>query len=529
MTIQEQNINELLVFVKSKIGKPVNCQVVMATIESMGVRDKDILSDYGMQSLTELSDYIYEHLCSVCNPVFQDKKQHNTTTAVSGYLRVKTKLFTIYYPLGLMHFIPVLVQVIAIVLFGYSLWTYVGFNQLQSTAVVLGVIIGMICTGGYVQVIGRQASFYWNYKCYGLMNQTINYLVKLGVQSIVAVFALLFTINFFMNIYPYSVLLIVFIYALLIGTLLLILAPMHTIKQRWIVSVVVGVGTITALLLKEMTLCNIYITHWVGIIVAILLSKLFLKYFFYKRTLKNEFQKTSIKLQNIIYHNHQYFFYGVLVYIFIFIDRIFAWSSSLGRQLPYVIYYEKDYEIGMDLAILVFLLLTGAMEYGVASFSKFLDLEQKNISHSNRNVFGKSLLKLYWQHIAILIFSSLSIFLLIYFIITSSWGYEAQFHETLNSLSIKVCVIGSLSYFFLAWAMLNSLYMFTLNRPKKAIKALVISILVNLIVGMIMSRVYAFELSVVGLLMGSLTFLIITLKDCMTFYKKLDYYYYAAY
>jgi hypothetical protein len=46
------------------------------------------------------------------------------------------------------------------------LWTYVGFNEIQSTAVVLGVVVGLVSTGGFVQVIGRQASFYWNYEDY---------------------------------------------------------------------------------------------------------------------------------------------------------------------------------------------------------------------------------------------------------------------------------------------------------------------------------------------------------------------------
>ena len=71
--------------------------------------------------------------------------------------------------------------------------------------------------------------------------------------------------------------------------------------------------------------------------------------------------------------------------------------------------------------------------------------------------------------------------------------------------------------------------MFTLNQPKTAIKALVIAIVVNLIVGMFMSRVFAYEFSVIGMLVGGLTFFALTLNDCLNYYKNLDYYYYAAY
>lgn len=532
MNLHQINKETLLNSVKSKIGYPVNCNVVMATIESMGVREKDIFIDFGNNNLLDLATEIFDKLrVSVISTDvnLNRNKKSEKTIPVSGYLRVKAKLFVKYYPLGLLHFLPVLVQLITIVLFGYSLWTYVGFNQLQSTAVVLGVIIGMVITGGFVQVIGRQVSFYWNYKNYSMMNLTIIYLLKVGIITILLLFTALFLINFFIHLYPYSFLIIVFIYALLIGVLLLLLAPMHTIKQRWVVSVVICIGTILALFLKEYTTINVYITHWIGISTSIILSKLYLFYYFKKKVNKNYVLNKSMRVLKIIRHNSAYFFYGLLLYLFIFTDRILAWSSSLDRVSPYIIYYEKNYEIGMDIAILIFLLLAGVLEYSVASFSKFLNIGQKNTAYNSPKEFGKHLLKLYWQHVGLLLISSVLVFGLVYYIVTGTWGYEAQFKESLDNLSIRVCIIGSLGYLFLAWAMLNTLYMFTLNQPKKPIKALVIALLVNLFIGIIMSRVVAYELSVVGMFFGAITFLAITLKDCVVFYKNLDYYYYATY
>jgi len=532
MSLHQTNKEKLLNSVQSKIGYPVNCSVVMATIESMGVRDKDIYTDFGNKNLSDLTTEIFDKLkASVVTTDIDSIRFNNSEKSipVSGYLRVKAKLFVKYYPLGLLHFLPVLVQLITIILFGYSLWTYVGFNQLQSTAVVLGVIIGMIITGGFVQVIGRQVSFYWNYKNFSMMNLTINYLLKIGVVTIILLFTAIFLINSFIHLYPYIFLVIVFVYALLIGVLLLILAPMHTIKQRWVVSVVICIGTLLALFLKEMTTINVYATHWIGISVSIILSKLYLYNYFKNKINKNYVLNKSMRVLKIIHYNYAYFFYGILLYLFIFTDRILAWSSNLNRVSPYVIYYEKNYEIGMDIAILIFLLLAGVLEYSVASFSKFLDIGQKNTSYSSPKKFGKRLLKLYWQHVGLLLMTSVFIFSLVYYILTGTWGYEAQFKESLNNLSIRVCVVGSIGYLFLAWAMLNTLYMFTLNQPKKPIKALVISILINLFIGVIMSRLVAYELSVVGMLFGAITFLAITLKDCVSFYKNLDYYYYAAY
>lgn len=119
--------------------------------------------------------------------------------------------------------------------------------------------------------------------------------------------------------------------------------------------------------------------------------------------------------------------------------------------------------------------------------------------------------------------------ILIYFIIYAPWGYRGQFNQILDSKSIIVCVIAGFGYFFLAWGMLNSLYMFTLGRPNKPVKGLVIACIINLAIGFILSRFVAYEYSVVGMLFSSIFFMLFTFRASKKFFRNLDYYYYAAY
>src|SRR5690606_31450541 len=208
---------------RERIGRPVSNRVVMATIESLGIRNKDTEADFGMPSIYELADLVYFELTTADEHVGAKDLEEREVLAtgpkmiqLSDYLWVRTKIFLEYYPKGILHLIPVLLQIVAIVIFGYSLWTYVGFNQVQSTAVVLGVIIGLVSTGGFVQVIGKQASFFWNHEDYVMVEQTVNYLLKAGSASIGLVLALIFVCNFFFHIYPYEMLMVVFVYAFLI-------------------------------------------------------------------------------------------------------------------------------------------------------------------------------------------------------------------------------------------------------------------------------------------------------------------------
>lgn len=531
------NIKSLIEKIKDKIGKPVSSEVVEATIESLGIREKDTKVDFGFNSIRELAELVYYELTTdkyylgaKNEKELEVERSQAKIIQLKDYFRVKSQIFAQYYSLGIFHLLPVLIQIVAIIIFGYSLWTFTGFNEIQSTAVVLGVVIGLVSTGGFVQVIGKQASFYWNYKDYRMTNKTINYLHKIGMLSIFFVLTTIFLVNFFFHIYPYEVLFVVFAYAFFVGMLLLMLAPLHTIKQRWVITFAIFVGTAVAIFLKEKSSLLIFTTHWIGIAVAIVIVKVFLMIYFRNLTKnKKSISGNKIKVPVLLYHNYQYFFYGIFIYLFIFIDRIMAWSSGINGNLPFLVYFEKNYELGMDLAILVFLLLAGVLEYSIASFTRFIDIGQKITDHRRPEDFNHQLRKMYWQQIALLFVTSALAFVFIYYIINASWGFEGQFNETLVQLSIKVCVLGGIGYVLLAWGMLNSLYLFTLGQSKKPLKAIIYACLSNIALGFVLSRFVAYEYSVVGMLVGAGLFVTLTIRAILKYFKNLDYYYYAAY
>lgn len=531
-----ENTEFLMQSVKDKIGKPVSSRVVIATIESLGIRDIDVPSDYGFESIKSLADYIFKEINSLAdyselkNSKEKEDIEKHETIQVSDYVHVKARLFAKHYPLGILHLLPVFLQIAAIILFGYSLWTYIGFNEIQSTAVVLGVMVGLIVTGGFVQVIGRQATFYWNYEDYQMAKETIFYLIRKGGKSLLFVIFVISFFNIFFHLFPFNVLLVIFTYAFLIGLLLLVFAPLHTIKQRWVISVAILAGTALAVFAKEKTTLLIYVTHWIGISCAILISFLFLIFFFKFKIKKNQ-NHTNIRFKTpiLLYQNYKYFFYGTAVYIFIFIDRILAWTSDTEGKLPLIVYFEKDYELGMDLAILVFLLMAGVLEYSIVLFTKFLDIGQKITSFDTPEKFNKQFIKMYWHSILLLVLTCVLISILIYYIITASWGYKGQFNQSLDAVSIRVCIIAGIGYFFLAWGMLNSLYMFTLGRPNIPVKGIILACLINVVVGFILSRFVSYEYSVIGMFCGSVFYMCYTFVESRKFFNNLDYYYYAAY
>ena len=540
LKIQElhtNNIIELIANIKDKIGVPVNTMVVATAIESMGIRDKDTLTDFGQPSILILAQLIFDDLQT--SPEHRGAKNAKEKIAAeqkqkelenTHFFKTNCILFLKSFVLGITNLFPVLLQFMMIIFFGYSLWTSVDFNTLQSTAVVLGVIVGMIISGGFVQVIGRQASFYWSYNDFEMTKKTINYILKKGTWAILIALSLLFILNMFLSFYPNKVLIITFVYAFLIGLLILYLAPLYPIKQRWFISVAVFAGTSISIVLAKNTNLLIYFTHWIGLITVIGLSKLF-QHLFFKRILHKTIKISQNKINTpvLLYHNYKYFFYGLFVYLFVFVDRILAWSSELDGLMPFVIYFKKDYELGMDIAIVSFLFMGGVLEYSIKVFTHFLDLQQRLTNFNERYRFNAYFTRMYWRNVLILLASSIILFIITYFLITSPWGYESRFHIKLLDLSYRVACFGCIGYLFLAWGMMNSLYLFTLGKPTEALKAIIIATVVNIITGFIFSRFVGYEYSVIGMVAGSMVFMLLTLKENISFFKNLDYNYYSAY
>ena len=183
----------------------------------------------------------------------------------------------------------------------------------------------------------------------------------------------------------------------------------------------------------------------------------------------------------------------------------------------------------MDLAILFFFLLGGVLEYSITSFNRHLDYFQLIHSYSKFKKFNRKMTGLYHRHLRLLLFTTMGVAILLYLIMTQPWGYKAGFDEALSELSIKVSILGSIGYIFLTIGVLNTLYLYTLNQNRKPLVAIIAALLTNFISGVILSRLISYEYAVVGLMLGSLVFMLVTFRYTKQFFKNLDYYYYAAY
>lgn len=528
----KKNLLTLTEQIKEKVNKPVNVSVTQAMIESFGIRQVDVLDDFGIESIEMLAKQVHESI------IDENKKEtsrsfseKNEMVFSNDYFVVKLKVFVTQYFVGTFHLVPIFVQILSIILFGYSLWTAKEFNILQSTSVVVGVITSFVFTGGIVSVISKQISFYWNHKNDEMVFNTTVYFIKRGLQFLFIINILILIFSFLLGFFSFEMMLLSTAYSLSIGTILLFIAPLHVIKRRWAITSAIVLGSVVSLFLRFFTPLHVYVTHFIGMFFVILFLVVTLIIYFKNKnqSFKGFLSSKSVSSSFMVYNNYVYFFYGSFFYLYIFLDRILAWSVLKNERFSCFIFFEKDYEIGMDLAILSYIFSAGVLEYSIGKFTLLLDDLQNKVTLVNYKQYNKLFIKGYWENIVLLIATGMVSFFIQFVMIYSSYGYTFQFDEHLNNLNIEICIIGSIGYFFLSWAVLNVLYFFTLGQPKIAFNCLLISFVCNLLLGLLLSRLFYYHFSVYGFMIGSLVFMLITTKKVLRFFNSMDYYYYAAY
>lgn len=525
-------------YLKEQSGRMVNSRVVLGSIESFGIREIDVQRDYGFDTIKSLSDYIYrqiqtDNLMAEVKNIKQIEEEEKLSRKIIKLENLVKNQFLLAgeYIIGILHSAPIFIQVAAIVISGFSLWAYTQFTGVQATAVMLGVILGFVASAGFIQILGKQISFFWYREDWYLARVSILHIIKTYFKVMVILGVLGLVFNFLLSAYPVRMMGIAYVYGLLIGLLLLTLAPLYTIKYRWIISAVIVVGTVTSVLMFKYTALSIYYIHWINILICIFLSLGALHYIYIhkKGDSKEKFREAEPNRVMSVFENFEYFLYGTLVFVFFFTDRIVAWSSPAQHDLPFLIYYQQDYEIGMDLAILVFFLLAGALEYAISSFSRFVDYKQQILPIKEAVYFGKKAKSLYFKHLRVFGVSALLIVALLYLVITQPWGYQGAFGKPLSEIALRVTVLGGVGYFFLTIGLLNVLYLFTLNTCRSVVLNIVIALLVNLLLGVMCSRIISYDYSVIGMLSGALIFFILTTREVLKYFNNIEYYCYAAY
>jgi len=512
-----------------KIGNPVSILQVSAVIESLGYRHIDCPSEFGKANIFELSKDVYR----ICKLKARRRGKKSKREIISFW--EKAWRFLKYYSSGIVLGLPIASQIAFIAFTGYSLWAWVKFSELQATVVAFGTILSFITTGGFTQVMGREVTYYLSMGNKFTAREIAIKLFNYGFAFSVFIGLVFFVANFIFEIFPRKFLYIILAYYFLLSFLWLSTSMIYSAKRKLSIPVILSIGTLVVIWLHKFKGVSIHIAHFVGLLTSNLLMYLWARYIFRLRKEERKLGYVSLKVKRpsvLAYVNSPFFKFGLYYFLILFLDRIVSWTAySKGKF--YFFWFKTPYELGIDWALLSFGITLAVLEYAVNDFSETLIPVQKNFYAHKIKSYNFWYLDFYLFKLSfLLVFGMLSI-IAVYFVVMRLGEIYQHIKEVreffASPITFKVFYFASVSYLLLAVGLMNNLFFFTLWKPDFGLRSIRIALIVDLIVGILASRLISWEYGVLGFLAGSFTFAILSTQYMLKFIRTLDYQYYSAF
>ncbi|PCE66273.1 hypothetical protein [Sediminicola luteus] len=260
-----------------------------------------------------------------------------------------------------------------------------------------------------------------------------------------------------------------------------------------------------------------YFYYWIGLVVALMLGRLLMNYIAKKKSAQDKVRRLYAPPKTAWYKKHPYIIFGLLVYVFVAMDRVLEWIDSGFTSFDF-----KGEETG--LALLMFLLLGSLIELANKQLGNFINKENTDIRFLNERVFNTEFINLYKNQIQMLLGATSAMGLFLYMLF--SFPFEGHLADMLpdNTVDLGLWGLSCLSFFFMAWGLLNCFYLFKLEIAHIPLRAVGIGLLTKLALGMVLGQLFGADYRIIATLFASWVFMMLTLRGNMARFRNMDFY-----
>lgn len=508
----KQKLLKLIAQVEEVCPRLVDRWQTMAIVESLGYTDRIIAEEFGFADVLAIGEYIYQQnnpaLLTLETP--QDTNWKKTIFA-------ELYAFVEQFSRSFVYTIPLISLLILGNIEPGNSWKFIP-PQLAALF-TLATLASLITSGGFVQAIARRGEFYLGLGFSQQARVACISLLSLGMLTsfILAVVSLWF--GFYRSLFTDEYLILGAGYYLVLSLLWMLLSilsllsvwgtPLTLIGLTalfWVLRLLGGMGALEAQIIA------IFITL-ISLAIAILLL-------FRTQQLTHP-ANDKVELPNLsatVYLLAPFFGYGISYFCFIFADRLVAgWAVDASSGLIFAI--DSAYQRAMDLALLNFLLAVPLSEYLAYRLIRYWYKQAKMTKFENMKALSK---KLNLRYLLLM-----GIILLVFgLLVAVTIGIPSP--KPWATINISLTLIGCLGYLLLVIGLLNAVVLFSLNLASAAIASLFPSLVVNLVVGYIAANAIAPKWAVLGLVLGSMVFMLLSRRKVLQAIQNPDYAYYLG-
>jgi hypothetical protein len=524
---KEQVLNDLLDSVLNKHIQPEDYFEIAAILESMGWNDERVSTSFGVEDVFELAELLWQRM--------QQKILFTPFSKVRKYTLTEIIIeLTRHFLRGVIFALPMGLSVLSMLTLRYSLWSYENLSIELATSIGVGTILSFITVGGFTQAIARRGFFYVIQGYYGMARRVTFYFIFLGFFVCIVICILLYFLNMIIQVLPFDLLTIAILYYFFLNSIWLSVTVMYILKKELIFTglIIAGIG-IVYLFTTVFGIGTIIVAQLVALAIVSITSLALVIYFFKKAEKQGEkgIAPKLPKMSVTIYSTFPYFVYGAMYFTFLYVDRVISWSTHDPAGMPFFILFRGYYELGLDFALLVLIIPMGLTEVILNKLLVDIQISQKVFWGYEAEKMNRLYVAQYWKRIILIsVFSILSacfVFFLTRYVITHSPSDAGRILIS-NPITKSVFFWALIAYVFVAVALMNAVILFSLSQPKLAIQSIWPAMALNMVVGFLCTRWWGYEFAVIGLLTGSLAFLIISTRNVHLMFRRLDYYLYAA-
>jgi hypothetical protein len=224
------------------------------------------------------------------------------------------------------------------------------------------------------------------------------------------------------------------------------------------------------------------------------------------------------RLSIVSYCLTPYFAYGAGYFAFLFADR-FAAGAAIPFASGLFFGVDLEYQHSMDAALLTFLLNAPTVEYLNVRFMRAWTAHARQVGFGSTIPWAAQLKRRYQRCCATIGAASLALG-------AALWLLRGARADV--ALSGAVMLGGITGYLLLSIALFNSVLLFSIRRPYPVVRALWPALLVNVVVGYVISKAMAPRFAIVGLVAGALLFAWRSGRSALLALSRPDYSYFGA-
>lgn len=498
-------------------AQPVDALDVTALLESLGWTDRQAAERFGFPDLFAMGGALQQWLAEM-RQVEPPPKPGLRWYALVWRVAVQ-------FPHGLAFALPIIISFAAMLVLHISLSSYLYFDVLQATALALAVFLSFLATGGMVQAMANSVLLFLNMRETALARTTAWRLMRWGMFLAVALAVALVLGDAVIPVLPLQLVLFMDIYLVLLSAMWLAFASLYILRSEYYLTAITAGGILVAFALWRAGL-PVVVAQAIALVAAALASVTTAVILLARLARRNPSRSRFVepRISQLAYIAWPYFLYGTIYFVFIFIDRIVAWSTA-GTYMPYYIWFRGQYELGMDWALLTLVLPLAAVEVLVHYVVNWVQSNQQAVPAARTADFVRGLRAVYLHCLGAFAVAAATAVVLTRLVIAWARGVRIL-ASALPTVSVEPFVfhLATASYILLAASLFNILVMFSLGSPWPPLRLIGIAMAIDFLLGLVLTRLTGqYQYAVLGLLFGTGFLTVSSTREILRHVSRIDY------